>query len=180
MRYSRSVKRILLLALLILTGHVAHAQSFGVTLGARLEVVPNTLRSSSEPAALPALGFELGAFVRSTDLSIGVRLTISSFALLFWHGQADVYVGYTLLEGTTLYAGAGYGFNVNLFAGGTEDVHGLLGVRFASGIFIEATPGISYFRVCTSRPPQSNDCSTYEEARVPILGLSFGWVWVIG
>lgn len=174
------MKRILLIALLLLTFQVAHAQSFGVTLGARLEVVPSTLRDPSELAVLPALGFELGAFVRSADFSVGARLTISSFALLFWHGQADLYVGYTLPDGTTLYGGAGYGFNVNLFAGVTEDVHGLLGVRFASGIFIEATPGISYFRVCTARPPQSQACSNYEDARVLILGLSFGWVWVIG
>ena len=33
------MKRILLIALLVLICHVAHAQSFGVTLGGRLEVI---------------------------------------------------------------------------------------------------------------------------------------------
>ncbi len=107
-------------------------------------------------------------------------MLVSSFALLFWHGQADLYVGYTLPEGTTFYASAGYGSTANVFTGITEDVHALLGVRFASGFFIEATPGISYFRVCTSRSPQSQGCNSYEDARVLILGLSLGLVWVLG
>ncbi len=56
------MKRILVIALLMLTCQVVHAQSFGVTLGGRLEIVPSTLGSPNEPAAFPAFGFEVGAF----------------------------------------------------------------------------------------------------------------------
>ena len=183
------MKRVLLIALLVLTGHVAHAQSFGVTLGGRLDIVPNALGGPKDAAVIPELGLELGGFVRSGNLLFGARATISTFVTLFWHGQLDAYIGYTLPEGTTVYAGAGYAFNAVLFSGNLyEDVHGLLGVRLANGFFIEATPGIGYARVCTSRPPpspngpppQAPNCNGYEDLQVLIMGISLGWVWVIG
>ena len=190
LRYSQPTKRILLIALLILTGHVAHAQSFGVTLGGRIDVVPNALGGPEDVAVIPTLGLELGGFVRSENVSFGARLTISSFVLFVWHGQADLYVGYTLPEGMTVYVGAGYGFVAPVLGGGLyEDVHGLLGVRLGNGFFAELTPGIAYARVCTSRtpfaPPPPNEpyisvCNKFEDLRVLIMGVSIGWVWVLG
>ena len=181
------MKRILLIALLMLTCHVAHAQSFGITLGGRLEAVPNALGGPKDVVAIPMLGIELGGFVRVSSASFGARLTISSLALFIWHGQADLYVGYTLPEGPTVYVGAGYGFVAAVLGGSLyEDVHGLLGVRF-NGFVAELTPGIAYTRVCTSRPPPSQngpplgpDCNGYENVQVLIMGVSIGWVWVLG
>ncbi len=182
------MKRIVLIALMLLTCHVAHAQSFGITLGGRIEAVPNALGGPKDVVAIPTLGFELGGFVRSENMLFGARVTLSNLVLFFWHGQADLYVGYRLPEGTTVYVGAGYGFFATGLAGGLyEDVHGLLGVRLGNGFFVELTPGIAYARVCTSRtpPPQNGppfgpSCNGYEDLQVLMIGISIGWVWVIG
>ena len=58
---------------------------------------------------VPALGFDVGAELRVQPITVGARLALSSLLLLYWHGQADLYVGYTLPEGTMLYGGIGYG-----------------------------------------------------------------------
>ena len=78
-----------LIALLLLTGHFAHAQSFGVTLGGWLEAVPNTLGEPNNVAVIPTLGFELGGFACLESVSSGGRLTISSLVLFVWNRQAD-------------------------------------------------------------------------------------------
>lgn len=87
------MKRVLVVALLIFSAQIVHAQSFGVTLGARLEAVPNALGGSGEIPAIPMVGLELGAVVRVGDVSVGVRVSLSSALLFVWHGQADVYGG---------------------------------------------------------------------------------------
>ena len=186
------MKRILVIALLILSAQAVHAQSFGVTLGARLEAVPNALSSGSEITAIPMLGLELGTFVRVGDVSVGVRVSLSSALLVLWHGQADVYGGYTFADGTFAYVGLGYGFANALFPGNSfnyQDTHALLGFRLAGGFFLEATPGIAYGTAC-SQPaptpatdvvrPQTPTASECKNVRAWIVGINLGWVWVLG
>ena len=57
---------------------------------------------------VPTLGFDVGAELRVQLITIGARLALSSLLLLYWHGQADLYVGYTLPEGPMLCGGIGY------------------------------------------------------------------------
>ena len=182
-----------MIALLILSAQAVHAQSFGVTLGARLDIVPNALSSGSEITAVPMVGLELGTFVRVGEVSIGVRVSLSSVFVFVLHGQADVYGGYTFADGTFVYVGLGYGFVNTLFPSGrfnNQDTHALLGFRLAGGFFAEATPGIAYGTACSSpaptpatnvvRPQTSGSSGTCQNVRVFIIGINLGWVWVIG
>lgn len=69
------MKRILLIALLTLTCHAAHAQSFGVTLGGRLGLAPNLGNIDT------TLGFDVGAELRVQPITVGARIVLSSLLL---------------------------------------------------------------------------------------------------
>ena len=169
------MKRILLIALLVLIGHAAHAQTFGVTLGGRLELVPLLSRVDATLVFVPTLGADLGAEMRFAPITVGARLALSSLVLLFWHAQADLYVGYTLPEGPMLYAGVGYSTNATIFGGGNDDVHALLGVRWPSGWWLEVTPGIGTTSICTdTQSPLGQGCSSYKNVQGFVIGAHFG------
>lgn len=175
MRYSEFVKRILLIALFVLGGHAAHAQSFGVTLGGRLEGVPFVGNADGTLRFVPMLGVDVGAEVRFAPITVGVRLAVSSLLLLIWHGQADLYAGYTLPEGLMLYTGLGYSLKAFVFGGVNEDVHALLGVRFPGGWWLEVTPGIGFAAVCDQSQVQPGQgCSSEKTVRGFVIGLNFG------
>ena len=187
------MKRLFVIALLVLIGHFAHAQSFGITLGGRLEAVPNALGTRGDISAIPMVGLELGTFVRIGDVSIGVRVSFSSVFVFVWHGQADVYGGYTFADGTFVYIGLGYGFVNTLFPSGrfnNQDTHALLGFRLAGGFFAEFTPGVAYGTACNYGPPPTpanavvrpQTPTAYEcnNVRAWVVGVNLGFVWVLG
>ena len=169
------MKRILLIALFVLTCHAAHAQSFGVTLGGRLGLAPNLGNIDTTLGFVPTLGFDVGAEVRLQPITVGARLALSSLLLLYWHAQADLYVGYTLPEGPMLYGGIGYGWKAFIFFGSNEDLHALLGVRFPGGWWLEVTPGIGFTSVCTDTQSQPGQgCSSYQNVQGFVIGAHFG------
>lgn len=169
------MKRILLVALLVLIGHAAHAQTFGVTLGGRLEVVPVLSRVDATLGFVPMLGIDAGVEVRFAPITVGARLALSSLVLIFWHAQADLYAGYTLPEGLMLYAGVGYSTNATILGGVNDDVHALLGVRFASGWWLEVTPGLGFTSICTDTQSQPGQgCSSYKNVQGFVIGAHFG------
>lgn len=159
-----------------------------MNLGVRLEGVPTAIDPST--AAYPALGGQLGLEVRFAQVGVGARVSISSFLLLLWRFGIDLYGSYALPDGLKLYAGAGASGVGAVFVGGWYwDVHALLGVRFGSGLFIEATPGIAFAQACTQfSPPTMMDaqarplaqpCYGYQDRQIPIIGVSIGWVWAM-
>ena len=77
------MKRILLIALLVLVGHVAHAQTFGVHLGVRLEGVPELHGIFAGSPLIPALGLHVGAESVGSDLGWGARGSLTSLVLLY-------------------------------------------------------------------------------------------------
>ena len=142
------MKRMLLIALVMLIGHTAHAQSFGMTIGGRLEAVPNVYTQDATVFFAPTLGFEYALEFRSQPFTVGARVAISSLLLLYWHVQADLYVGYTLGDGLMPYGGIGYSIKAAVVGAVNEDIHALLGVRWPSGFFLEVTPGLGFASVC--------------------------------
>lgn len=174
------MKRILLIALLTLTCHAAHAQSFGVTIGGRFELVPDIATRDGSALYVPALGLEYGLEFRTEQLTVGARVALSNFVLLYWHLQADLYVGYKLSDGLMPYAGVGYSIKAPVIGAFSEDLHALLGVRFLSGFFMEVTPGVGFASVCVpSNQPTGPSCSGYTSAQVLLIGLNLGWVLML-
>jgi hypothetical protein len=170
------VKRlVLILALLVLSWNAANAQTFRVNLGIRLEGVPTAIYDGG---AYPALGMHLGLESQWDNIAVGVRVSVSSALLVFWHAQADVYGAYTLADATTLYGGVGWGGVANLFGGSYNDWHALLGVRLGGGFFLEATPGIASGELCTQLPQPSGSCNP-RTVQVLVLGLAIGWAWLL-
>ena len=169
------MKRLLLIALFVLGCHAAHAQSFGVTLGGRLGLAPFIGSADGTLGFVPMLGIDAGAEVRLEQITVGARLAVSSAVLLFWHGQADLYAGYTLPEGVMLYTGLGYGLKAFVFGGVNEDIHALIGVRFPGGWWLEVTPGIGFATFCDQSQAQPGpSCSSFKNVQGFVIGLNFG------
>ena len=117
----------------------------------------------------------MGAELRVQPITVGARLALSSLLLLYWHGQADLYVGYTLPEGPMLYGGIGYSWKAFIFFGSNEDLHALLGVRFPGGWWLDVTPGIGFTTVCTdSQSPSGQGCSSFKNVQGFVIGMNFG------
>ncbi len=168
------MKRILLIALVMLIGHAAHAQTFGVTVGGRLELVPMLSRVDATLVFVPMLGADVGAELRFAPITVGARLALSSLLIIF-HAQADLYAGYTLPDGLMLYAGVGYSTNATILGGVNDDVHGLLGVRWPNGWWLEVTPGIGTISICTDTQSQPGQgCSSYKNVQGFVIGAHFG------
>jgi hypothetical protein len=184
------MRRLILGALVVIACSLGtvKAQDFGVQLGVRLEGVPTAVDPSR--AAYPALGGQLGLEVQFAQVGVGGRISVSNFLLLLWRFGIDFYGSYLLPDGLRLYAGAGAsGVGAAFVGGGYWDVHALLGVRFGSGFFLEATPGIAFAQTCTqTTPPMTMDavvrplaqpCYAYQDLRIPMIGISIGWVWAM-
>jgi hypothetical protein len=65
---------------------------------------------------------------------------------------------------------------VAFFGSAVQDWHALLGLRFASGFFLEATPGIAFGTICTNSQDSFGGCSN---PQVFVVGLALGWVWML-
>jgi hypothetical protein len=164
----------LFITLLLLGWNAANAQTLHPNFGIRLEGVPTGIYTGG---AYPTLGMQIGLETRWDAFALGARVSLSSFVLLAWHAEADLYGAYTLADGTTLYGGVGWGGSAVLIVGApAQDWHALLGVRLAGGFFLEATPGIAFGTVCTQSQGPSSVCSS---PQVFVVGLALGWVWTL-
>jgi hypothetical protein len=169
------MKRFVFVAvLLIWSWSAADAQSVQGNFGIRLEGVPTGLYVS---VAYPALGVQMGLEAHWNTLAFGGRVSLSSFIFLAWHAEIDLYGAYRFVDGTTLYGGLGWGTSViAFFREPVQDWHALLGIRFASGFFLEATPGIAFGTICTYAEDSVVACST---PQVLVIGLALGWAWTL-
>ncbi len=127
--------------------------------------------------ALPQFGLQLGAEFHFNAWSLGARLSGSSLLFLTWYGAADAYLAYTLESGFTVYAGAGVGLWTLILPGADGassshvDWHGLIGLRFPNGFFLEAAPGVALLSRCSPDP----SCSSLQTVPAFALTVQLGW-----
>jgi hypothetical protein len=126
---------------------------------------------------IPHFGLHLGAELEWNEWSLGVRASGSSLLVIFlWQAALDAYVGYRLESGLSMYAGAGRGYWLFILPGADGnsasawDWHGLVGVRFSSGLFLEVIPSALAFERCTAPDGSSQSCSS-----TFWLSLNVGW-----
>jgi hypothetical protein len=151
----------------------ARAQTFSVSYGGQISL--HGLLGSGF-GVVPHFGAFVAGDLGFGAFNVGARLTGSSLLFLLWNIGADVYAGYTLQSGLNVYFGAGGRLWTILYpvSGSFGELHGLVGVRFPSGFYLEVTPGATLGQACNVQPPAGQPCSSFQTTVTPSVGLNFG------
>jgi hypothetical protein len=168
---------VLRICLLLLFGTLAEAQDVNIngTFGLRFEAIPNALSNGRPTPVYPVLGFHLGLEIGTNQWRGGLRAGVNSLLIFSISGQVELYGRYILESSDSLLFGVGTRVSVHVFNSSWQDVHMLLGYRFASGFFVELQPAVAFGQRFSNAP--------YDFAQVsPILSVfvataAIGWSW---